>query len=133
MYAASPKNNFYYYQSWWSNKDVIHLFPHWNWKGSEGKTIDVWCFSNADSVELFLNGKSLGRKNIARDSHAEWKVVYEPGTIEVKGWRNGKIISDKEVTTGEPVSVTLSADKNSINADGQDVAVITATVLDSKR
>jgi beta-galactosidase len=127
-----PKNNYYYYQSWWSDKDVIHLFPHWNWKGSEGKTIDVWCFSNADSVELFLNSKSFGTEKMPKDLHVEWKVVYEPGTLEAKGWKNGKLITDKVETTGEPVSIQLISDRKTINADGQDVAVITVTALDSQ-
>ncbi|MGZ3924875.1 MAG: glycoside hydrolase family 2 TIM barrel-domain containing protein, partial [Flavisolibacter sp.] len=58
-----PKNIYYYYQSWWADKDVLHISPHWNWRGNEGKPIDVWVNSNADNVELFLNGKSLGKKD----------------------------------------------------------------------
>jgi beta-galactosidase len=125
------KNNFYYYQSWWSDKDVLHIFPHWNWKGKEDQLIDVWCYSNCDSVALFLNGKSLGIKTIEKNSHLEWKVAYVPGMIEARGWKNGEELSAKVETTGKPVAVKLKADRSSINADGEDVSVITATVVDS--
>ncbi len=133
-----PKNNFYYYQSWWSDKNVLHIFPHWNWKGKvedpvhgKGQPIDVWCFSNCDSVELFLNGKSLGTKVMQRDSHLEWTVSYEPGTLDAHGWRSGKMLTAKEETTGEPVVIKLSSDRDTINANGEDVSVVTATVVDS--
>ena len=127
-----PKNIFYYYQAWWSNKDVLHIFPHWNWKGKEGQPINVWCFSNCDSVELLLNGKSLGTKTMEKDSHLEWKVLYETGTLEAYGWRHGKKITTKGETTGEPVSIKLTPDRDSINADGEDVSVVTITALDSQ-
>ncbi len=74
-----PKTNYFYYQSWWSNKDVLHIAPHWNGQGKEGQMIDVWCESNCESVELILNGKSLGKKAMQVNSHLEWKVPYEPG------------------------------------------------------
>ncbi len=74
-----PKNNYFYYQSWWSDKDVLHIAPHWNWRGKEGQAIDVWCQSNCEAVELFLNGKSLGRKTMKPNSHLEWNVPYAPG------------------------------------------------------
>lgn len=127
-----PKNNFYYYQSWWSDKDVLHIFPHWNWKGKEGQSINIWCYSNCDSVELFLNGKSLGKKTMDKDSHLEWNVAYQPGTLEAAGWKNGKLINDKVETTGEPAAIQLTSDRNNINADGEDVSVITVTTLDSQ-
>jgi beta-galactosidase len=127
-----PKNNFYYYQSWWSDKDVLHIFPHWNWKGKEGQPINVWCYSNCDSVELFLNGKSFGAKTMVKDLHIEWNVPYQPGTLEAKGWRNKKLISDKIETTGEPVAIRLTPDRTTINADGEDVAVIAVTAVDSQ-
>ncbi len=126
-----PKNNFYYYQSWWSSKNVLHIFPHWNWKGKEGQPIDVWCFSNSDSVELLLNGKSLGTKVMRRYSHLEWKVNYEPGTLEAHGWRDGRMFIAREKTTGAPYAVKLTPDRDSIRADGEDVSVVTVTVVDS--
>ena len=76
-----PKNISYYYKSWWSDFDVLHISPHWNWSGKEGQPIDVWVNSNADNVELFLNGKSLGKKDMPRNSHLQWSVNYEPGNV----------------------------------------------------
>ena len=125
-----PKNNFYYYQSWWSNKDVLHIFPHWNWNGKEGQPIDVWCFSNCDSVELLLNGKNLGTKIMKRDSHLEWTVNYEPGELEARGWRDGRVLIAKEETTGEPVAIKLIPDRDTIHANGEDVSVIQVAVVD---
>ncbi len=127
-----PKNNFYYYQAWWTNKDVLHIYPHWNWKGKEGQPINVWVQSNCGTVELFLNGKSLGKKTMEKNSHLEWNVVYVPGVIEAKGIKNGKIISAKIETTNEAASIKLTPNRFSINADGEDVSVITVTALDSQ-
>lgn len=127
-----PKTNYYYYQSWWSDKDVLRIASHWNWKGEEGKTINVWVESNCGNVELFLNGKSLGSKTMEKNSHLEWNIAYEPGTLEAKGIRNGKTITDKIETTGDPVKIILTPDRAVINADGEDVSVITATAVDSK-
>jgi beta-galactosidase len=130
-----PKNNFYYYQSWWTDKNVLHIFPHWNSNGSEqdlkAKTVDVWCFSNCDSVELLLNGRSLGMKVMQRNSHLEWGVEYEPGLLEARGWRNGEVLTTREETTGKPEVVKLTPDRSVIRGDGEDVAVVTVTVLDS--
>jgi beta-galactosidase len=127
-----PKNNYYYYQAWWSKRDVLHLAPHWNWKGKEGQPIDVWCQSNCESVELFLNGKSLGRKTMEANSHLEWKVPYEAGVLEARCVRSGKELIKRVETTGEPVSVKLTADRSTILADGEDVSVITVTAHDAR-
>ena len=99
-----PKDVFYYYQSWWTDQPVLHLFPHWNWPGKEGQAIDVWCYSNCKQVELFLNGHSLGKQAMPRYSHLEWAVKYEPGTLSAKGYDDeGKVIAETKVeTTGEP-------------------------------
>ena len=126
-----PKNNFFYYQSWWSDKDVLHIAPHWNWPGKEGRAIDVWCQSNCESVELFLNGKSLGKKSMKLNSHLEWKVLYQPGILEARGIRNGRKLTTKVETTSKPVSIQLSADRTSIHADGEDVSVMTVKALDA--
>jgi beta-galactosidase len=128
-----PKDNFYYYQAWWSDKPVLHLFPHWNWPGKEGQQIDVWVYSNCGEVELFLNGVTQGRKKMGKNSHLEWKVKYAPGTLLACGYNDGQpIISAKVATTGRPVSVQLEADRSTINADGEDVSVITVSALDAK-
>ncbi|NJD22253.1 MAG: glycoside hydrolase family 2 protein [Melioribacter sp.] len=125
-----PKNNFYYYQAWWTNKDVLHIYPHWNWKGKENQPINVWVQSNCETVELFLNGKSLGKKTMEKNSHLEWNVIYEPGLLEAKGIKNGKIISAKVETTNEAAIIKLTPDRSSINADGEDVSIVTVTALD---
>ena len=127
-----PKNNFYYYQAWWTDKDVLHIYPHWNWKGKKGQTINVWVQSNCETVELFLNGKSLGKKTMEKNSHLEWNVIYEPGILEAKGMKNGKIIAAKVETTNEATSIKLTPDRDSISADGEDVSVITVTAWDSQ-
>lgn len=128
-----PKNIYYYYQSWWRHdKDVIHISPHWNWKGKEGETIKVWVNSNAETVELFLNKKSLGKKEMPRNRHLTWDVKYAPGTIEAVGYRNGRKISTKHVTTDEAYTIHLVADRTTIKADGKDVSVINVIVKDKK-
>jgi beta-galactosidase len=127
-----PKNNFYYYQAWWTDLDVLHIYPHWNWRGHEGKTVDVWCQSNCETVELFLNGKSLGTKTMERNGHLEWQVRYEPGILEARGVKNGRILTTKVQTTGEPARVVLTPDRGSIRADGEDVSVVSVTVVDAQ-
>lgn len=128
-----PKDMFYYLKSWWAEEAVLHIFPHWNWKGKEGQEINVWVYSNCDEVELFLNTKSLGRKTMPHNSHLEWMVNYEPGTLLARGYNNSKeIITDKVETTGEPASIKLIQDRSTIKADGEDVSVVTIQVNDSK-
>ena len=127
-----PKNIFYYYQSWWLDKDVLHISPHWSWKGKEGQTIDVWVNSNADNVELFLNGKSLGKKDMPRNSHLQWSVTYEPGKLEAVGYRNGKKLTAKVETTGEPNTIVVSPSKTTLIADGKDALVINISVIDKE-
>jgi beta-galactosidase len=127
-----PKNNYYYYQSWWTDNDVLHLSPHWNWSGKEDQPIDVWCQSNCDSVELFLNGKSQGRKIMEANSHLEWKVPYQAGTLEARGWRKGRVVAEKVETTGDPASIHLVPDRKEIKADGEDICIVTVTALDAK-
>jgi beta-galactosidase len=127
-----PKNIYYYYQSWWTDKDVLHISPHWNWKGREGQPIDVWVNSNADNVELFLNGKTLGKKNMPRNSHLQWTVPYEPGTLEAIAYKKGKKLTTKVETTSEPVEVVVSPYKTTMLADGKDATVINISVVDKQ-
>ena len=128
-----PKDNFYYYRAWWKAGPSIHLFPHWNWRGKEGQPIDVWVHGNVDEVELFLNGASLGRKPMPRFGHLEWKVPYAPGTLVAKGYVAGKAtLTDAVETTGEPAVVTLAADKPTLKADGEDLAVIAVGATDAQ-
>ncbi|HEX8726901.1 MAG TPA: beta-galactosidase GalA [Gemmatimonadaceae bacterium] len=128
-----PKDNFYYYQAWWGAKPVVHLFPHWNWPGQEGRDVRVWAHTNAEQVELFVNGKSAGRLDVKPNTHAEWRVPYQPGTIEARGYRNGRVVaSDARETTGAPARITLTPDRATIDADGEDVSVVTVQVLDAQ-
>jgi beta-galactosidase len=149
------KDGFYFYQSQWTQKPVLHIFPHWNWRGKEGQVIPVTCYTNCDTVELFLNDKSLGvkgyefprlgmelrwgnmpaRAKVLRttaDLHLSWDVPYEPGTLKAVGIKDGSVASMIEVrTTGEPAAISLLVDRKAISADGRDVAHITGQILDS--
>ncbi|HTQ37589.1 MAG TPA: beta-galactosidase GalA [Pirellulales bacterium] len=127
-----PKDDFYYYQSWWTTKPVLHLLPHWNWPGKEGQVIRVDAYSNCKQVELFLNGTSLGRQDMKPNSKLTWNVNYAPGTLSAKGFdSNGNVVADaEEETVGEPVRIQLTPDRESINADGEDAAVFAVAVLD---
>jgi len=110
---------------------VLHLFPHWNWDEREGEPISVWVHSNLDSVEVFLNGKSQGSQKVQPLTHLEWKVKYEPGVLEARGTKDGKVVlTQKRETTGAPESIRLTADRMEINADGEDVAILRVEALD---
>lgn len=123
-----PKDNVFYLKSWWGKEPVLHVLPHWNWSGREGKEIDVWTYSNCDEVELFLNKKSLGKKKMAQNGHLEWKVNYVPGTLEAVGYKNGKkILSDIQKTTGKAENIKLSLDKENVLKGNISVVTIEAT------
>jgi beta-galactosidase len=149
------KDSYYFYQSLWTKAPVLHLFPHWNWKGHEGTVISVICYTNCDTVELFVNGKSWGVKGYAfprpgmekrygnyparaevlqstGDLHLSWDVPYEAGTLKAVGVKGGRVVSLAEVsTTGEPARLFLSADRATLTADRGDLAHVTVEVQDS--
>jgi beta-galactosidase len=128
-----PKDSFYYYQSWWTSQPVLHLFPHWNWPGMEGQEIAVWAYSNLDRVELFLNGQSLGAKDVAKDSHVAWTVKYAPGEIEARGYKDGKqVMTAKRETTGPAARLEMKSDRGEIQADGEDVVMFAVEVRDAQ-
>ncbi|MGB6975223.1 MAG: beta-galactosidase GalA [Terracidiphilus sp.] len=128
-----PKDYFFYYKAWWRREPMLHVFPHWNFEGREGDEIPVWVYSNLEEVELLVNGKSLGTQRMPHLGHVEWKVRYEPGTIEARGMRGGKVaITQKRETTGPTSAIRLTADRATINADGEDVAVITVEAVDAQ-
>jgi len=128
-----PKDSFFYYQSWWTKRDVLHLFPHWNWPGYEGKVIAVWVYSNYEQVELLVNGKSLGVKDVKKDQHVSWNVEYHPGVIEARGVKGGKVVaSTKRETTGAGAKLVAEVNRKELRADGEDVAMISVCVLDEK-
>ena len=121
------------YQSEWTDKTVLHIFPHWNWKA--GQTVDVWAYYNkADEVELFLNGKSVGiRSKKAEDLHVMWKVPFQAGTLKAVSRKNGKTVLETEIkTAGNPENLKLTADRSNIKADGNDLSFVTVDILDAK-
>lgn len=129
--AGFPKDVYYMYQSEWTGKPVLHLFPHWNWK--PGELVDVWAYyNNADGVELFLNGRSLGtRRKNDTTLHVKWTVPFEAGTLKAVSRRNGKMVLTKEIkTAGEPAQIKLVADKRELKATAIDLSFITVKILD---
>jgi beta-galactosidase len=131
--AGFPKDAYYLYQSVWTTKPVLHVFPHWNWKN--GQVIDVWAYyNNADEVELFLNDRSLGvRKKEQGNLHVMWRTIFEPGKISAVSRKNGKTVLTREIkTAGEPFKISLTADRKSILSDGKDLAFITVKILDDE-
>ncbi|MEH0152683.1 beta-galactosidase GalB [Limibacter armeniacum] len=146
-----PKDRYFLYQSQWSKKPMVHVLPHWNWEGKEGDIIPVHAFTNCEEVELIVNGKSYGKKvkgvdltpipmvNRFWDSEKplmskyrlNWEVPYEPGSIKVIGYTNGKVMVEKEIhTAGKPHHIALEADRSAIIADGKDLSYVTVKVVD---
>ena len=131
--AGFPKDVYYLYQSEWTDKQVLHLFPHWNW--TPGQEIDMWCYYNqADEVELFVNGKSQGVKCKDADNlHVVWRVKFEPGTVKVVARRKDEVIAEKEIrTAGKPAEIRLIPDRSVLAADGKDLCFVTVEVLDEE-
>jgi beta-galactosidase len=130
-----PKDRYYLYQSQWTDKPMIHILPHWNWQGFEGQEISVWCYSNCKSVELFLNGKSLGEKKFSdtEDLHLVWKVPYSPGTLKAVAKNNGKTVCTDEVqTAGAPDKIILTPDRTEISAGGKDLSYVKVEIVDKE-
>jgi len=150
------KDGYYFYQSQWTSKPMVHLLPHWNWKGSEGRALTVYAYSNCDTVELFVNGRSMGVKayefprqgvegswnnlparsrgpHTTADLHLAWDVVYEPGTLKAVGMRAGQVVANEEIaTTGEPAAVKVTLDKAAATADGRDVVHAVVEIVDAE-
>lgn len=151
-----PKDSYYFYQSQWTPKPMLHLFPHWNWQGREGRIVSVGCYTNCDTVELFLNGRSYGVKSYefpregmeetygnyptrarelrtTNDLHLSWDVPYESGTLRAVGRRDGSVAVVTEVsTTGVPHAIALYPDRVSLAADRRDVAHVRVEVQDAQ-
>ncbi|HEX8202495.1 MAG TPA: DUF4982 domain-containing protein, partial [Isosphaeraceae bacterium] len=155
-----PKDRFYLYQSRWTDRPMVHILPHWNWEGWSGAPIPVWCYTNADEVELFLDGRSLGVKTLkdtprpriepdpkARTVHANryqspgvqspqplrfaWDVPWRPGVLKAEARRSGQVVATDEVrTAGPPERLVLEVDRPEIRAGGQDLAYVTVKVAD---
>ncbi len=148
------KDSFYFYQSQWTKTPMVHLFPHWNWAGREGQVVKLVCYTNCDTVELFVNGVSYGVKAYSfphpgldgrewrpeidaidyttNDLHLSWDVVYQPGTLKAVGVKDGQVVCEEEiVTTGAPAALRLTVDRATIAADGRDVAHVVVEALDA--
>ena len=132
--AGFPKDTYYMYQSEWTDKQVLHLFPHWNWL--EGQDIDMWCYyNNADEVELFINGRSQGvkAKKDSHEYHLMWRVKFEPGEVKAVARKDGKVVADKVIrTAGAPAALRLTADRTHFgkNPNGDNLAFISVEVVD---
>lgn len=153
--AGFKKDSYYFYQSQWTDKPMIHIFPHWNWEGKEGEAIPVIAYSNCDAVELFVNGKSYGEQKLefprpgnsgawntydtppvngtTADLHLMWTVPYEPGTIKAVGKIKGEVVYTTEVkTAGKPAALRVTPDKKVVQANGKDIIHLEVEVVDSE-
>lgn len=151
--AGFPKDRFYLYQSRWTTEPMVHILPHWNWEGSGHITIPVYCYTNCDEAELFVNGKSYGRKKMGVDKtripvdfnawkkrpkyfdspyRLNWEVPYEAGEVRVVAYKNGKEAATKSIkTAGAPQQISLMPDRKEISADGYDLSFITVKIEDA--
>jgi beta-galactosidase len=130
--AGFPKDAYYLYQSLWTDKPVLHLFPHWNWK--PGQVVDVWAYYNqADEVELYLNGKSLGiRHKQDGQMHVMWRVKFVSGILKAVSRKNGKVVLTREIkTAGKPAEIKLYPDRTTVKSGGKDLPFVTAKILDA--
>ena len=147
------KDGWWFFKSLWTDEPVLHLLPHWNWRGNEGKIMQVVCYTNMESVELFVNGKSYGSKATeyprrgvdiswsqaapgkhyatTGDLHLTWDVEYQPGEIKAVGVRDGKTYEEVIRTAGAPAQLRATVDRPSFKAEPGDVAHITVEVLDA--
>jgi beta-galactosidase len=153
--TGRPKDSYYFWQSQWTNRPVLHLLPHWNWPGREGQTVPVLAYTNCNIVELFLNGRSLGEKRYefpaqgtsggwnsyalpvvnatTGDLHLSWDVPYQPGVLRAVGkGRDGAACATAEVRTAlAPAAIRLSADRDTVTTGPGDVALVRVEVVDS--
>jgi len=130
-----PKDMAYYYLAWWKKAvPMVHIFPHWNWPGQEGQKRPIWCFSNCESVELFVNGASQGAQDMPKFRHVQWNdVVYAPGKIEVRGSIGGQVVATKVVeTTGAPAGITLTAQTAQMGANSEDIIPVDVAIVDAQ-
>jgi beta-galactosidase len=148
--AGFPKDRYYMYKAKWTSDPVVHVLPHWNWTGHEGQAIPIMAYTNAEEVEMFVNGKSLGRKKLGVDTvviptgpnvspsrqftskyRLEWEAPYAPGSLRAVAYKGGKQVAVDEVkTAGAPARVRLIPDRSKISADGQDLSYVTARIED---
>jgi beta-galactosidase len=136
--SGLPKDRYYLYQSHWSDKKMLHILPHWNWVGKEGQNIPVYAYTNYPSAELFINGKSFGKKtfdkgNLLDTYRLRWdNAIYQPGEIKVVAYdQNGAIAETKSIkTAGKPANIVLQSHSNVLQPNGKNLAFVTVTVVD---
>ena len=148
--AGFPKDRYYLYQSQWTEEPMVHVLPHWNWEEKEGESIPVFAYTNAEEVELFVNGKSFGKKVKGKDIteipseyhffkkgmykskyRLSWNVPYQAGSIKVVAYKDGKEVATKEIKTADkPYKINLEADRTEITSDGTDLSFITVKIED---
>jgi beta-galactosidase len=132
-YCGFWKDEAWYLRAWWTDEPTLHVFPHWNLHGHEGEQVDLWVYSNCDEVELTVNGKKMGRQQMPKNGHLRWKAVYQPGRVVATGYKNGRRLMTATVETTMPAyKLVLKADRQTLTADGRDVAVVTVEVQDRK-
>jgi beta-galactosidase len=136
--AGFPKDRYYLYQSRWSDNKVLHLLPHWNWEGMEGKPIPVHCYTNYQKAELFVNGKSMGiREKDPKQLHEKYRLVwnevpYEPGELKAVALNSQNKPQQETIirTSGKPFRIVLNADRKAISYSQKELAFVTAIVVD---
>ncbi len=127
------KDGFYLYQAFWTTEPMVHLLPHWNWSGREGKPIRVVAYSNAEAIELFLNNRSLGRQSVPPDHSVEWQVPYEPGELRAAALQGDSVVASQSIVTAEaPATLRLTSHVETLQADSEDVAIVTVEVVDNQ-
>ena len=127
-----PKDAYFFYQSQWTDVPMVHLLPHWTWPGREGVAIPVVAYSNCEEVELFLDGRTLGRRALAGAMDAVWHVPYRAGTLRAVARTAGRAVAEKQfATAGPPHAVRLTADRQALAADGRDLVHVTAEIVDA--
>ncbi len=154
--AGLPKDRYYLYRSHWNeDAETLHILPHWNWKGREGEITPIFVYTNYPSAELFINGKSQGKRtkdfsitvdnSTSREAENSFKrqkryrlmwmdTKYEPGTVKIVAYdKEGNAVAEKEMhTAGKPHHIELEVDRDLITADGKDLAFVTVKVVDKK-
>ncbi len=135
-----PKDRYYLYKSYWKpEENTIHILPHWNWEGREGKKTPVFVYTNGDCAELFINGKTQGnqcKKPSSKISTERFRlmwdeVVYEPGEVKAVAYKEGKRIGEKILkTSGKPYKIKLTPDRTILNAMGNDLSYVLVEAFD---
>ena len=129
-----PKDTYYFYQSQWTTKPMIHLLPHWNWPGREGEIIPVHAYTTGDEAELFLNGESQGIRKINEENpyNLEWMIPYQPGTLKAIARKEGKEIATTVIQTAGPTAqFQLLADQSELDPRQRDLSFLTIRIEDS--